>query len=299
MGIIEAKDLVHEYIIRDEEGNVESIRTALDHMDLSVEAGQFIAVLGHNGSGKSTFAKHLNALLTPSEGTLIVDGMDVSDESLTYDIRQEAGMVFQNPDNQIIGQVVEEDVGFGPENLGVPTKEIWERVEESLKAVGMYEYRKYSPNKLSGGQKQRVSIAGVLAMHPKCIVLDEPTAMLDPNGRKDVIRAARALNDVENVTIILITHYMEEVIYADRVFVMDEGKVVMQGTPREIFSQVERLKHLRLDVPQVTLLAYELQKSGLKLPDGILTAQELTEELKKLCTGSKTGASDNRQMPVK
>ena len=208
-------------------------------------------------------------------------------------------MVFQNPDNQIIGQVVEEDVGFGPENLGVPTKEIWERVEESLKAVGMYEYRKYSPNKLSGGQKQRVSIAGVLAMHPKCIVLDEPTAMLDPNGRKDVIRAARALNDVENVTIILITHYMEEVIYADRVFVMDEGKVVMQGTPREIFSQVERLKHLRLDVPQVTLLAYELQKSGLKLPDGILTAQELTEELNKLCTGSKTGASDNRQMPVK
>ena len=227
------------------------------------------------------------------------DITDTADENHTWDVRSTAGMVFQNPDNQIIGQVVEEDVGFGPENLGVPTKEIWERVEESLKAVGMYEYRKYSPNKLSGGQKQRVSIAGVLAMHPKCIVLDEPTAMLDPNGRKDVIRAARALNDVENVTIILITHYMEEVIYADRVFVMDEGKVVMQGTPREIFSQVERLKHLRLDVPQVTLLAYELQKSGLKLPDGILTAQELTKELNKLCTGSKTGASDNRQMPVK
>lgn len=299
MGIIKARQLVHEYIRRDEEGNVESISTALDHVDLDVEAGDFIAILGHNGSGKSTLAKHINALLLPSEGSLWVDGKDVTKEENTFAVRQTAGMVFQNPDNQIIGQVVEEDVGFGPENLGVPTKEIWERVEESLKAVGMYEYRKYSPNKLSGGQKQRVSIAGVLAMHPKCIVLDEPTAMLDPNGRKDVIRAARALNDVENVTIILITHYMEEVIYADRVFVMDEGKVVMQGTPREIFSQVERLKHLRLDVPQVTLLAYELQKSGLKLPDGILTAQELTEELKKLCTGSKTGASDNRQMPVK
>ena len=298
MGIIKAKN-VHEFFRRDEEGNVESITTALDHVNLDVKAGQFIAILGHNGSGKSTLAKHINALLTPTEGVIWVDGMDVLDEDNTIPIRKTAGMVFQNPDNQIIGQVVEEDVGFGPENLGVPTKEIWERVEESLKAVGMYEYRKYSPNKLSGGQKQRVSIAGVLAMHPKCIVLDEPTAMLDPNGRKDVIRAARALNDVENVTIILITHYMEEVIYADRVFVMDEGKVVMQGTPREIFSQVERLKHLRLDVPQVTLLAYELQKSGLKLPDGILTAQELTEELKKLCTGSKTGASDNRQMPVK
>ena len=272
---------------------------AVKDVNLSVEPGEFIAILGHNGSGKSTLAKHFNALLLPSEGCIVVDGMDTADENHTWDVRSTAGMVFQNPDNQIIGQVVEEDVGFGPENLGVPTKEIWERVEESLKAVGMYEYRKYSPNKLSGGQKQRVSIAGVLAMHPKCIVLDEPTAMLDPNGRKDVIRAARALNDVENVTIILITHYMEEVIYADRVFVMDEGKVVMQGTPREIFSQVERLKHLRLDVPQVTLLAYELQKSGLKLPDGILTAQELTEELKKLCTGSKTGVSDNRQMPVK
>ena len=272
---------------------------ALNDVSLSIHKNEFIGIIGHTGSGKSTLAKHFNALLLPSEGCIVVDGMDTADENHTWDVRSTAGMVFQNPDNQIIGQVVEEDVGFGPENLGVPTKEIWERVEESLKAVGMYEYRKYSPNKLSGGQKQRVSIAGVLAMHPKCIVLDEPTAMLDPNGRKDVIRAARALNDLENVTIILITHYMEEVIYADRVFVMDEGKVVMQGTPREIFSQVERLKHLRLDVPQVTLLAYELQKSGLKLPDGILTAQELTEELKKLCTGSKTGASDNRQMPVK
>ena len=272
---------------------------ALHQVNFTVPQGQFLAVVGHNGSGKSTLSKHINGLLQPYEGQVLVDGMDTCKEESLLDIRRRVGMVFQNPDNQIIGQVVEEDVGFGPENLGVPTKEIWERVEESLKAVGMYEYRKYSPNKLSGGQKQRVSIAGVLAMHPKCIVLDEPTAMLDPNGRKDVIRAARALNDVENVTIILITHYMEEVIYADRVFVMDEGKVVMQGTPREIFSQVERLKHLRLDVPQVTLLAYELQKSGLKLPDGVLTAQELTEELKKLCTGSKTGASDNRQMPVK
>lgn len=299
MGIIKARQLVHEYIRRDEEGNVESISTALDHVDLDVEAGDFIAILGHNGSGKSTLAKHINALLLPSEGSLWVDGRDVTKEENTFAVRQTAGMVFQNPDNQIIASVVEEDVGFGPENIGVPTDEIWKRVEESLGAVGMLSYRHHSPNKLSGGQKQRVSIAGVLAMHPKCIVLDEPTAMLDPNGRKDVIRAARALNDVENVTIILITHYMEEVIYADRVFVMDEGKVVMQGTPREIFSQVERLKHLRLDVPQVTLLAYELQKSGLKLPDGILTAQELTEELKKLCTGSKTGASNNRQMPVK
>ena len=299
MSIIKTKHLSYHYIRHDEEGNVEGEVPAVKDVNLSVEPGEFIAILGLNGSGKSTLAKHFNALLLPSEGCIVVDGMDTADENNTWDVRSTAGMVFQNPDNQIIGQVVEEDVGFGPENLGVPTKEIWERVEESLKAVGMYEYRKYSPNKLSGGQKQRVSIAGVLAMHPKCIVLDEPTAMLDPNGRKDVIRAARALNDVENVTIILITHYMEEVIYADRVFVMDEGKVVMQGTPREIFSQVERLKHLRLDVPQVTLLAYELQKSGLKLPDGILTAQELTEELNKLCTGSKTGASDNRQMPVK
>ena len=299
MGIIEAAKLAFEYKKYDENGEVEETIRAVDGVNLDVKKGDFVAILGHNGSGKSTLAKQINAILTPTDGTLYVDGMDVRDEKNIWEVRKTAGMVFQNPDNQIIGQVVEEDVGFGPENLGVPTKEIWERVEESLKAVGMYEYRKYSPNKLSGGQKQRVSIAGVLAMHPKCIVLDEPTAMLDPNGRKDVIRAARALNDVENVTIILITHYMEEVIYADRVFVMDEGKVVMQGTPREIFSQVERLKHLRLDVPQVTLLAYELQKSGLKLPDGILTAQELTEELKKLCTGSKTGVSDNRQMPVK
>ena len=282
MNIIEAKKLVYEYIRRDEEGNIEGVSRAVDGVDLSVNQGEFIAILGHNGSGKSTLAKHINALLTPTEGTIFVDGKDTSDEANIWDVRQSAGMVFQNPDNQIIGQVVEEDVGFGPENMGVPTKEIWERVEESLKAVGMYAYRKHSPNKLSGGQKQRVSIAGVLAMHPKCIILDEPTAMLDPNGRKEVIRAARALNQVENVTVILITHYMEEVIYADRVFVMDEGKVVLQGTPREVFSRVEKLKSLRLDVPQVTLLAYELQKAGVNLPDGILTPEELAAELKKV-----------------
>ena len=280
MGIIETKDLVFEYIRRDEEGNVEGITRAVDEVTLDIKKGDFIAVLGHNGSGKSTLAKHINAILYPTEGTVWVDGMDTSDEEKLWDIRQEAGMVFQNPDNQIIGQVVEEDVGFGPENLGVPTKEIWERVEESLKAVGMYEFRKYSPNKLSGGQKQRVSIAGVIAMHPKCIVLDEPTAMLDPNGRKEVIRAVRALNDVEGITVILITHYMEEIIHADKVFVMDKGSIAMEGTPREIFSQVERLKDLRLDVPQVTLLAHELKKAGLDITDGILTVQELVSALK-------------------
>lgn len=280
MGIIKVKDLIFEYIRRDEEGNVEGITTAVDNINLDINQGDFVAVLGHNGSGKSTLAKHLNAILYPTEGTVWVDGKDTSKEENLWDVRQEAGMVFQNPDNQIIGQVVEEDVGFGPENLGVPTKEIWERVEESLKAVGMYEFRKHSPNKLSGGQKQRVSIAGVIAMHPKCIVLDEPTAMLDPNGRREVIRAARALNDVEEITIILITHYMEEIIYADRVFVMDQGKIAMEGTPREIFSKVEELKALRLDVPQVTLLAHELKKSGLAIPEGILTCEELVEALK-------------------
>ncbi|MBQ9136683.1 MAG: energy-coupling factor transporter ATPase [Lachnospiraceae bacterium] len=281
MGIIKTDKLVFEYIRRDEDGNVEGINRAVDEVTLDIKQGDFIAVLGHNGSGKSTLAKHMNAILCPTEGTIWVDGRDTREEDEVWNIRQTAGMVFQNPDNQIIGQVVEEDVGFGPENMGVPTKEIWERVEESLKAVGMYEFRKYSPNKLSGGQKQRVSIAGVLAMHPKCIVLDEPTAMLDPNGRKDVIRAIRALNDVENVTVILITHYMEEIIHADKVFVMDEGKIAMQGTPKEIFSQVEELKALRLDVPQVTLLAYELQKKGVALPDGILSIDELTQEIMK------------------
>lgn len=282
MNIIDVSKLVFEYIRRDDEGNVEGITTAIDHVDMEIKQGDFVAVLGHNGSGKSTLAKHLNAILYPSEGTVWVDGKNTQEEENLIPIRKSAGMVFQNPDNQIIGQIVEEDVGFGPENLGVETKQIWERVEESLKAVGMYKYRKKSPNRLSGGQKQRVSIAGVLAMHPKCIILDEPTAMLDPSGRKEVIRAVRALNEVEGITVILITHYMEEVIYADKVYVMDKGRVEMQGTPKEIFSQVEKLKSLRLSVPQVTLLAHELRKSGVALPDGILTTQELIEELKKV-----------------
>ncbi len=279
MSIIKTKNLVFEYIRRDEEGNVEGITRAVDEVSLDIRQGDFIAILGHNGSGKSTLAKHMNAILYPTDGTVWVDGKNTQDADELWNIRQEAGMVFQNPDNQIIGQVVEEDVGFGPENMGVPTKEIWERVEESLRAVGMYKYRKYSPNKLSGGQKQRVSIAGVLAMHPKCIILDEPTAMLDPNGRREVIRAVRGLNQVEGVTVILITHYMEEIIHADKVFVMDQGKIAMEGTPREIFSKVEELKELRLDVPQVTLLAYELKKKGIMLPDGILTAEELLQAL--------------------
>ena len=282
MKIIKARDIIHEYIRRDEEGNIEGRINAVNDVSLEIEQGDFIAILGHNGSGKSTLAKHINAILYPTSGTVWVDGKDTTDEQELWNIRQTAGMVFQNPDNQIIGQVVEEDVGFGPENMGVPTKEIWDRVEESLKAVGMYAFRKHSPNKLSGGQKQRVSIAGVLAMHPKCIVLDEPTAMLDPNGRKEVIRAVRALNDVEGITVILITHYMEETIYANKIFVMDQGKIAMEGTPKEIFSRVEELKALRLDVPQVTLLAHELQKKGVALPDGILTITELTEALQKL-----------------
>ena len=280
--MLRAENLTFEYIRRDEEGNVEGITTAIDDVTLDVNAGEFISILGHNGSGKSTLAKHINALLFPTQGTVWVDGLNTMDADNIWDIRQKAGMVFQNPDNQIICQIDEEDVGFGPENMGVPTKEIWERVEESLKAVGMYEFRKSSPNHLSGGQKQRVSIAGVIAMHPKCIVLDEPTAMLDPNGRRDVIRAARALNDVEGITIILITHYMEEVIYSDRVFVMDKGHVEMQGTPREIFSQVDRLNELRLGVPQVTSLAYELKNRGLNIPEGILTRDELVEAIKAL-----------------
>lgn len=281
MGIVKTKDLTFEYIRRDEDGNVEGITTAVDKVSLDIAQGSFIAILGHNGSGKSTLAKHINAILNPTEGTVWVDGMDTSDGDKLWDIRQTAGMVFQNPDNQIIGQVVEEDVGFGPENMGIPTKEIWERVEESLRAVGMYEFRKYSPNKLSGGQKQRVSIAGVLAMHPECIILDEPTAMLDPSGRKEVIYAVRELNRTDKVTVILITHYMEEIIHADHVYVMDQGQIAMEGTPQEIFSQVERLKELRLDVPQVTLLAYELQQRGLKLPNGILTTQELVKALRR------------------
>lgn len=282
MGIIKAKKLVHEYIRRDDEGNVESIERALDGVDLDINPGEFIAILGHNGCGKSTLAKHMNAILEPSEGSIWVDGRDVSEEENIWDIRQSAGMVFQNPDNQIIASVVEEDVGFGPENMGVPTDEIWQRVESSLKAVGMLKYRKHSPNKLSGGQKQRVAIAGVVAMQPKCIVLDEPTAMLDPNGRRDVIRTAKELNEKKGVTIILITHYMEEVIEADKVFVMEKGKVIMQGTPREIFSRVEELKEHRLDVPQITILAHELRRKGLPIPEGILTRQELVDALVKL-----------------
>ena len=282
MEIVKAKDVVFEYIRRDDEGEVVAITTAVDHVNLGIEKGDFIAILGHNGSGKSTLAKHFNAILVPEEGSVIVDGIDTAESERIWDIRQNAGMVFQNPDNQIIGQVVEEDVGFGPENIGVPTEEIWERVEKSLKAVGMYEFRKNSPNRLSGGQKQRISIAGVLAMKPKCIILDEPTAMLDPKGRKEVLEAVHELNKKEGVTVILITHYMEEVIDADKVFVMDAGKVVMQGTPRQIFSLVDDLKSLRLDVPQVTLLAYELKKRGVNLPDGILTTDELVENLLSL-----------------
>lgn len=282
MGIVEAKNLTFEYIRRDEEGNVEGITTAVDNVNIDIKAGDFVAVLGHNGSGKSTFAKHLNALVMPTEGTVYVDGMDTKDSGNTLSIRQTAGMVFQNPDNQIVGTLVDEEVGFGPENIGVPTEEIWERVEKSLKAVGMYQFRSASPNKLSGGQKQRVAIAGIVAMKPKCIVLDEPTAMLDPLGRKEVLNVLHELNRKENVTIILITHYMEEVIYADYVYVMDGGKLVMDGTPRQIFTQVEMLKSMRLDVPQVTELAYELKKAGLPIKDGIIRNEELVEELKRL-----------------
>ena len=279
MGIIKTSKLVHEFIRRDEEGNVESITTALDNVNLDIKEGQFIAILGHNGSGKSTLAKHINALLAPSDGTIWVDGMDVSKEENVIPVRKSAGMVFQNPDNQIIANVVEEDVGFGPENIGVPTDEIWQRVDYSLRAVGMTKYRTHSPNKLSGGQKQRVAIAGVVAMEPKCIVFDEPTAMLDPNGRKEVIATAHELNKKKGVTIILITHYMEEVVGADHVYVMEKGKVVMDGTPREIFSRVDELKKHRLDVPQVTLVADELKKAGLDIPDGILTREELVNAL--------------------
>ena len=279
--MIEAKDLVFEYIRRDEEGNVDGIIRAVDGVTLDVQPGDFVAILGHNGSGKSTIAKQINAILEPTEGYLYVDGKDVSDSDKLWEVRQSAGMVFQNPDNQIIASVVEEDVAFGPENLGVPTEDIWVRVEEALRAVGMLEYRTHSPNKLSGGQKQRVAIAGIMAMKPKCIVLDEPTAMLDPNGRKEVIKTLHELNEKENVTVLLITHYMDEVIGADKVIVMDDGKIVMQGTPKEVFSQVEKMKSYRLDVPQVTELAWELKKAGMPMPDGILTVEEFTEAWKQ------------------
>lgn len=279
MSMIKTDNLIFEYEKRDEEGNVIGTHCAIDEVNLDIEPGQFIAILGHNGSGKSTLAKHMNAILVPSGGTMWVDGKDTKEEENLWDVRQTAGMVFQNPDNQIIGTIVEEDVGFGPENMGVPTEDIWKRVEESLSKTGMTAYRHHSPNKLSGGQKQRVAIAGVMAMRPRCIVLDEPTAMLDPNGRKEVLDAVHQLNKQEKVTVVLITHYMEEVIDADHVYVMDEGHVVMEGTPREIFSQVETLKKYRLDVPQVTLLAHELKKSGVDLPDGILTTEELVNAL--------------------
>lgn len=279
MNIIKAVKLAYEYKRYGEDGQVEETLRAVDGVDLDVKKGDFVAILGHNGSGKSTLAKQINALLVPTEGTLYVDGMDTKDPERVWDIRQSAGMVFQNPDNQIIGTVVEEDVGFGPENMGVPTDEIWKRVDDSLKKTGMTAYRYQSPNKLSGGQKQRVAIAGVVAMRPSCIVLDEPTAMLDPNGRKEVLKAVSELNKKENVTVVLITHYMEEVIHANKVYVMDGGNVVMQGTPREIFSQVETLKKYRLDVPQVTLLAHELHKAGVDIPEGILTKEELVGAL--------------------
>lgn len=282
MNLIETKNLIFEYIRRDKDGEVDGVTRAVNNVNLSVKQGDFIAVLGHNGSGKSTFAKHINAILHPTEGTVLVDGKDTIDEDNIWDIRQTAGMVFQNPDNQIIGSVVEEDVGFGPENMGVPTKEIWDRVYESLKIVGMYDYRKKSPNKLSGGQKQRVSIAGVLAMHPKCIILDEPTAMLDPIGRKEVIRAVRALNDVEKITVILITHYMEEAIYADKIYVMDKGSVVLEGEPHEVFDQVEKLEELRLSVPEATKIAKGLREKSVPLKAGIISEEELVEELSKI-----------------
>ena len=279
MGIVKAANLVYEYIRRDEEENIEDVNRAIDGVDVDIKKGDFVAVLGHNGSGKSTLAKHVNGLLLPTEGTVWVGDMDTRDEEHIWDVRKTAGMVFQNPDNQIIGNIVEEDVGFGPENIGVPTEEIWKRVEESLKAVGMTAYRLQSPNKLSGGQKQRVAIAGVMAMKPECIILDEPTAMLDPNGRKEVIRTIHELNRAEGITVLLITHYMEEAIEADRIIVMDDGRIVMDGQPREIFSRVKELKSHGLDVPQVTELAWELKEAGMPLTDGILSREELVEQL--------------------
>lgn len=281
MDMVQTEKLIFEYEKRDEDGNVIGASRAIDEVDIDVKEGQFIAILGHNGSGKSTLAKHLNAILVPTDGTVWVDGRNTKESEELWNVRQAAGMVFQNPDNQIIGTVVEEDVGFGPENLGVPTDEIWQRVEDSLKAVGMLSYRHHSPNKLSGGQKQRVAIAGVVAMEPKCIVLDEPTAMLDPVGRKEVLKTVQKLREEKKVTVILITHYMEEVVDADKIYVMDHGKVVMEGTPREIFSEVEKLKEYRLDVPQVTILADELRKRGLAVPKGILRKEELVPELMK------------------
>ena len=285
MGIIKAAKLFYDYVSKNEHDEIEDVVHAVAGVDLDIEAGQFIAVLGHNGSGKSTLAKQINALLFPTGGTLWVKNMDTSEPENMWKIRQTAGMVFQNPDNQIIASLVEEDVGFGPENIGVPTKEIWKRVNQSLKSVGMIEYSHHSPNTLSGGQKQRVAIAGVMAMEPECIVLDEPTAMLDPNGRKEVIETIRQLNKEKKVTVILITHYMDEVVHADYVYVMDDGKIVLSGKPKDVFSQVELLKELRLDVPQVTELAYELKQAGLSMPDGVLTIEEFLEAFEKIKGG--------------
>ena len=300
MGIVKATKLIFEYVKRDEQENIEEVKRAIDNMDVDIKKGDFVAILGHNGSGKSTFAKQINGILMPTGGTVLVSGMDTRDEDHIWDIRKTAGMVFQNPDNQIIGNVVEEDVGFGPENLGVPTDEIWKRVDESLEAVGMTAYRLQSPNKLSGGQKQRVAIAGVMAMKPQCIILDEPTAMLDPNGRREVIRTVRQLNESQGVTVLLITHYMEEATWADRIIVMDDGKIVMDGKPREIFSRVRELKECGLDVPQATELAFELKEAGMPLPDGILSREELAEELERVLepsartqgSGKETGEKD-------
>lgn len=282
MGIIETQDLVFEYIRRDEDGNVEAVNKAVDEVNIDVNQGDFVAILGHNGSGKSTLARHINALLLPTEGTVWVSELDTSDSKNVWDIRQQAGMVFQNPDNQIVATIVEEDVAFGPENIGVPTEDIWKRVDYALEKVGMAAYREYSPNKLSGGQKQRVAIAGVLAMKPKCIIMDEPTSMLDPSGRKEVMDTIIELNRKENVTVLLITHYMDEAAKADKIYVMDSGKVVMEGTPRQVFTNVEKMRELRLDVPQATELAYELIEKGIPLPKGILTSEELVEELCRL-----------------
>lgn len=277
--MIQAKHIHYDYIRRDEDDNVVAVETAVADVSFEVKAGDFVAILGHNGSGKSTLAKHINALLVPEKGTVYVDGIDTSEEDMVWEVRQRVGMVFQNPDNQIVHNVVEDDVGFGPENLGVPTKKIWQRVEEALQKVGMLQARKESPNNLSGGQKQKVAIAGILAMHPKCIVLDESTAMLDPVGRREVLQAVRELNQKEHITVLWITHYMEEVVEADQVIVMNHGKIVMEGTPREIFSRVEQMQQYHLDVPQVTLLAHELRKSGMNLPSGVTRTEELVDAI--------------------
>lgn len=271
MGIIKIKNLIHDYI--DDEDEIS--KRAIDNVSIDVETGQFIVILGHNGSGKSSLAKHINALLMPTEGTIWVDGIDTKEEQRLWDIRQTAGMVFQNPDNQIVSTMVEEDVAFGPENMSVPTAEIWKRVERALGAVNMTAFRHKSPLKLSGGQKQRVAIAGIIAMEPKCIVLDEPTAMLDPVGRSEVLETLHGLNREKGITIILITHHMNEAVRADKIFVMDKGKLVMQGTPKEVFSKVDEIKSYGLEVPQVTELGHMLKQSGLNIEDGILTVEEL------------------------